>query len=94
MRRIINVLGAIVLLLLLVLRRSFASAIRELFNPTGERRRDRDLLVLIGVAAVVFPVFFVLAIWALVDAGYWIVAILLTAHVAILLDGARRRVEE
>ena len=90
MRRILNVLAAIVLVLMLVLRRSFASAIRELSKPAGERRRDRDLLVAIGCAAAVGPVFLALAIWALVDAGYVVVALLVLVHIAILFDAARR----
>lgn len=94
MRRILNILGALVLVLMLVLRRSFASAIRELSKPAGERRRDRDMLIAVGCAAVVLPAFLALAIWALVDAGYTVVALLLLVHVAILLDVAWRPSKE
>lgn len=88
MSRILNVLGAILLVLLFVLRRSFASAIGELAKPADERLRDRDLLLILGAAAVVFAAFFALSIWALVDSGYWVVAVLLVTQVAILIGAA------
>jgi hypothetical protein len=84
MRRIINVLGAVVLVLLLVLRRGFHAAIDE---PHGDHAGLRRLL---GPATVVLATFLALGVWALVEAGYWGAALVLVAHVALLLDLAWR----
>ena len=93
MRRLLNILGALVLVLLLALHRSISAAIGDLSKPVEERRRDRDLPVLLGAAVVVVATFLALAVWALVDAGYWVLAVLLAALIALLLGGARRSEE-
>jgi hypothetical protein len=91
MRRLINILGALVLVTLLVLRRMFDAVLDERSRPGGDRRHARGLRAVLAPAAVVLGAFLVLAIWALIDAGYCVVAIVLVVHLAFLLEVAWRR---
>jgi hypothetical protein len=88
MRAILNILGVVVLLLLLLLRRSFDTAFAQL--PRIDREHARRLRFLLGPAVLTMATFLALALWALIDAGYWAVAILVLAHVVLLLLPARR----
>lgn len=88
-RRILNFIAGVVLVLLLVLRRWFREAIDEL--PNVDPAHKRRMRILLGPAAIVFTVFAVVGIWALLDAGYWVVALVLLAQVGILLDAAWRK---
>lgn len=90
-RRILNILGGIVLGLLLVLRRRFQAAIDERSQPGGGRSNARRLRSMIAPATVVLVAFLVVGIWALIDAGYSVVALVLIVHVAFLLEVAWRR---
>lgn len=87
MRQALNVLGAVLLVLLLVFRRLFDAVIGELPRPSGAN--GRRIRLLLGPAALAFAAFLSLGLWALVDAGYWAVALLLVA-VAVLQLGRLR----
>lgn len=82
---LLNVLGALVLVFLVVLRHLFDEAIGKLPNPAGAN--GRRIRLLLGPAAVAFVAFLVAGLWALVDGGYWVVALLVLVHVAMLLHG-------
>lgn len=89
MRGFINVLAALLLALLLVLRRE----LRAWFE--GDRSHARRLRALFVPTLLVLFTLLVVGVWALVDAGYVVVALLLLTHVAVMLDAAwgRRRPE-
>lgn len=84
MRRFLNLCAAIMLALLLVLRRDFRAWLE------GDRGHARRLRAMFVPALLVLFALLAAGLWALVDAGYVVVALLLLAHVAILLDVAWR----
>ena len=85
MRWTINFLAFFVLGLLLVLRRWFRAVI------DGDRGPARRLRWMLAPALVVLAAFLAVAIWALLDADYPVVALLLITPVAILLEVAWQR---
>ena len=85
MRWTINVLAFFVLGLLLVLRRWFRAVI------DGDRGPARRLRWMLAPALVVLAAFLAVAIWALLDADYPVVALLLITHVSIMLEVAWQR---
>lgn len=86
--RFLNVLAAVLLVLLVGLRRLFVEAIGE---PGDDHRRLRWM---IAPAALVLVAFLALSVWRLVAAGYWAVAVLLVAHVWLLVFAWRRRSDD
>jgi hypothetical protein len=85
MRLAINVLAGLVLVLLLVLRRWFRALI------DGDRRPAGRLRFFLAPAVLVFAAFLALAIWALFDADYPMVVLLLFTYLSIMLEAMRRR---
>jgi hypothetical protein len=85
MRRFLNVLASVLLALLLVLRRELTAWFQ------GDRSHAQRLRMLFTPTLLVLFTLLLVGAWALVDAGYSAVALLLLTHVALLLDAAWRR---
>ena len=85
MRRFLNVCAAILLVLLLVLRHDFQAWLE------GDRSHARRMRAMFAPTLLVLFTLLLAGVWALVNTGYVVVALLLVTHVAILLGAAWRR---
>jgi hydrogenase-4 membrane subunit HyfE len=91
MRRFLNILGGVVLVLMVLLRSWFQAVFDERANPNSDGHHARGLRRVIVPAGLVLIAFVVLSVWTLLDAGYGVLAIVLVLHLALLFEVARRR---
>lgn len=81
----LNLLAAVVLVLVLVLRRLFDVVIGDLPKPSGAN--GRRIRLLLGPAAVAVLAFLAVGLWTLVDGGYWVVALLVLVCLGLQAHG-------
>ncbi len=88
MRNLLNLLGAVLVVLLVVLRRSFTAIIERPWAKDDRRRPwFRATLLVTAVAAMTFVG---TGLWLLATGGYLAVALLLVAFLGLLVNVLRR----